>query len=161
MSKQRPANKQIVFKWLGRIQGLYFRLMVLSVPNRLRRSSLPLPLFYIKLSMLWIRIRMDLRTVIWLSRFRIQCCALITSVSHQCKEDKYYVKTSVVDPGCFSRSRIRFFFIPDPKFFHPESRIRIKEFKYFKMFFPIPDPTFFHPGSEIFPSRIADPHQRI
>ena len=46
------------------------------------------------------------------------------------------VKCSVADPGCLSR-------IPDPTFFHPESRIRtvsildpgsrilIKEFKYF------------------------------
>jgi hypothetical protein len=31
---------------------------------------------------------------------------------------------SVVDPGRLSR-------IPDPNFFHPGSRIRIKEFKYF------------------------------
>jgi hypothetical protein len=31
---------------------------------------------------------------------------------------------SVADPGCLSR-------IPDPTFFHPGSRIRRKEFKYF------------------------------
>jgi hypothetical protein len=31
---------------------------------------------------------------------------------------------SVADPGCLSR-------IPDLTFFHPGSRIRIKEFKYF------------------------------
>jgi len=31
---------------------------------------------------------------------------------------------SVADPGCLSR-------IPDPTFFHPGSRILIKEFKYF------------------------------
>jgi hypothetical protein len=35
---------------------------------------------------------------------------------------------SVADPGCLSR--IRLFSIPDPNFFHPVSRIRIKEFKY-------------------------------
>ncbi len=69
--------------------------------------------------------------MIWLSWFRIQCCVLITSVSDQCKEDNYYVKTSVVDPGCFSRSRIRLFSILDPNFFHLRSRIHIKEFKYF------------------------------
>ncbi len=33
------------------------------------------------------------------------------------------------DPGCLSR--IRLFSIPDPNFFHPGSRIHIKEFKYF------------------------------
>jgi hypothetical protein len=33
-------------------------------------------------------------------------------------------KISVADPGCLSR-------IPDPTFFHPGSRIRIKDFKYF------------------------------
>ncbi len=32
-------------------------------------------------------------------------------------------KSSVADPGCKSR-------IPDPNFFHPESRIRVKEFKF-------------------------------
>jgi hypothetical protein len=32
--------------------------------------------------------------------------------------------SSVADPGCLSRS-------PDPNFFHPGSRICIKEFKYF------------------------------
>jgi hypothetical protein len=31
---------------------------------------------------------------------------------------------SVADTGCLSQ-------IPDPNFFHPGSRIRIKEFKYF------------------------------
>jgi hypothetical protein len=31
---------------------------------------------------------------------------------------------SVADPGCLPR-------IPDPTFFHPGSRIRIKEIKYF------------------------------
>jgi hypothetical protein len=76
--------------------------MVLSVPRRLRRSSLPLPVLYIKLSVLKIRIRMGLRTVIWLSRFRIQCCVLITSVGHQCKEDSDYVKTSIFKVKRFS-----------------------------------------------------------
>jgi hypothetical protein len=33
---------------------------------------------------------------------------------------------SVADPECLSR-------IPDPTFFHPRSRIRIKEFKYFNL----------------------------
>jgi hypothetical protein len=32
--------------------------------------------------------------------------------------------TFMADPGCLSR-------IPDPTFFHPGSRILIKEFKYF------------------------------
>jgi hypothetical protein len=40
-----------------------------------------------------------------------------------CKE------SSVADLGCLSQ--IRIFSIPDPNFFHPESWIRIKEFKYF------------------------------
>jgi hypothetical protein len=31
----------------------------------------------------------------------------------------------IADPGCLSRT-------PDPNFYHPGSRIRIKEFKYFK-----------------------------
>ncbi len=36
------------------------------------------------------------------------------------------------DPGSeFFQSRIRIFSIPDPNFFHPGSRIQIKEFKYF------------------------------
>ncbi len=44
---------------------------------------------------------------------------------------------SVADPKCLSRiriflsSRIRIFSIPDQNFFHPGSRISIKEFKYF------------------------------
>ncbi len=38
-------------------------------------------------------------------------------------------RNSVADPGCLSR--IRIFSIPGPNFFHPGSRIRIKEFKYF------------------------------
>jgi hypothetical protein len=40
-------------------------------------------------------------------------------------------KISVADPGCLSR--IRLFSIPEPgsEFFHPGSRIRIKEFNYF------------------------------
>jgi hypothetical protein len=36
----------------------------------------------------------------------------------------YCTVSSVAGPGCLSR-------IPDPTFFHPGSRIRIKEFKYF------------------------------
>jgi hypothetical protein len=42
-----------------------------------------------------------------------------------------YIFKSVADPGCLSR--IRLFSIPDSgsEFFHPGSRIRIKEFKYF------------------------------
>jgi hypothetical protein len=63
--------------------------------------------------------------------------------------------------------RIRFFSIPDPHFFHPRSRIRIKEFKYgflpqklflssrkyyldcsWRIRIPDPDHEFFtHPGS--------------
>jgi hypothetical protein len=57
--------------------------------------------------------------------------------------------SSVADPGCLFR-------LPDPNFFHPGSRIRIKKFKYFnpqncfqalgKMirveFIPDPDPDF-------------------
>ncbi len=38
---------------------------------------------------------------------------------------------SVADPGCFSRISDPNFFIPDPNFYHPGSRISIKEFKYF------------------------------
>ncbi len=38
-------------------------------------------------------------------------------------------ESSVANPGCLSR--IQIFSIPDRNFFHPESRIRIKEFKYF------------------------------
>jgi hypothetical protein len=70
--------------------------------------------------------------------------------------------TSVADPGCLSR-------IPDPTFFHPGSRILIKEFKYFnpkkskkwflssKNYEPgcssrIPDPD-----ADFLPSRIPDP----
>ncbi len=45
-----------------------------------------------------------------------------------CK-DTDTTKSSVVDPGCLSQ--IRIFSIPDPHFFHPESRIHIKEFRYF------------------------------
>jgi hypothetical protein len=33
--------------------------------------------------------------------------------------------------GMFIRIQIEIFSIPDPNFYHPESRIRIKEFKYF------------------------------
>jgi hypothetical protein len=40
------------------------------------------------------------------------------------------VVASVVDPGCLSGIRIRIFSIPDPDFFHPGSRVRIKESKY-------------------------------
>jgi hypothetical protein len=36
------------------------------------------------------------------------------------------VMDSVADLGCLSR-------IPDPNFFHPGSRIRLKEFKYFNL----------------------------
>ncbi len=39
--------------------------------------------------------------------------------------------TSVADPGCLSRIPGPNFSILDPNFFNPESRIRIKEFKYF------------------------------
>jgi hypothetical protein len=76
-------------------------------------------------------------------------------------------KISVEDPGCLSP--IRIFSIPDPNLFHPWSRIRHKEFKYFnpkKWFLSthnydpgfsswirIPDPGF-NPGSRI---RIPDP----
>jgi hypothetical protein len=50
----------------------------------------------------------------------------------------------------YPRSRIQFSSIPDPNFFHPGSRIRIKEFKYFtqklflisKLFIPDPDHDF-------------------
>jgi hypothetical protein len=38
---------------------------------------------------------------------------------------------SVADPGYLSRIRIFLSRIPDPNVFHPRSRIRIKEFKYF------------------------------
>ncbi len=38
---------------------------------------------------------------------------------------------SVADPGCLSGSRIRIFSVQDPNFFHPGSRIHIKEFRYF------------------------------
>ncbi len=38
---------------------------------------------------------------------------------------------SVADPGCLSRIRLFRSRIPDPNFFHPGSRIRIKEFKFF------------------------------
>ncbi len=41
-----------------------------------------------------------------------------------CSWAKFIEISSVADPGCLSR-------IPDPNFFHPESRIRIKEFQYF------------------------------
>ncbi len=75
----------------------------------------------------------------------------------------------IADPGCLSRT-------PDPNFYHPGSRIRIKEFKYFKpkkmvsklweiwsgLF--VPDRSgswlFTHPGSRIQGSkrhRIPDP----
>jgi hypothetical protein len=37
--------------------------------------------------------------------------------------------SSVADPGCLPR--IRVFPLPDPIFFHPGPRIRLKEFKYF------------------------------
>jgi hypothetical protein len=37
--------------------------------------------------------------------------------------------SSVADPGCLSR-------IPDLNYFHPGSRIRVKEFKYFKFSTP-------------------------
>ncbi len=69
------------------------------------------------------------------------------------------VSSSVADPGCFSRSRIL-----DPNFFHPGSRIRIKEFKYF-----YPKKCFltsrkYDPGCSsririltFYPSRIPDP----
>jgi hypothetical protein len=58
-----------------------------------------------------------------------------------------YPSISVADPGFLSRID-PIFSIPDPKFFHPGSRIRIKEFKYFnpkivsKLFIPDPDPDF-------------------
>jgi hypothetical protein len=44
-----------------------------------------------------------------------------------CKKNQ--ILNSVADPGCLSR--IRLLSIPDPNCFHPGSRIRIKEFKYF------------------------------
>ncbi len=66
------------------------------------------------------------------------------------------IQAIVADPGCLFR-------IPDPNFFHPWSRIRLKEFKYFNtkkpvskhseiwsgFFIPDPDPDFFftHTGS--------------
>jgi hypothetical protein len=66
-------------------------------------------------------------------------------------------KTSIADPGCLS-------WTPDPKFFHPGFRIRIKEFKYltqkivsklselwFGLFIPDPD------TADFYPSRIPDP----
>jgi hypothetical protein len=79
------------------------------------------------------------------------------------------ILSSVSDPGCLSRipdvypgsecfpSRFRMFFIPDPNFFHPGSRIRIKQFQYFNpengfyalrnmmgcsSWIPAPDPVF-------------------
>ncbi len=65
--------------------------------------------------------------------------------------------TSVADPGCLSQ-------IPDPNFFHPGSRISIKEFKYFnpkKLFL---SSTKYDPGCTsrnriltFYPSRIPDP----
>ncbi len=97
-------------------------------------------------------------------------------VSYTCLQ--YYKKkncilcSSVADPGCLSR-------IPDPIFFHPGSRIRMKEFKYFNPekwfqcsrkydpgcssripdqvpdFLPIPDPGFRIQGSKR--HRILDP----
>ncbi len=53
---------------------------------------------------------------------------------------------SILDPGS------EFFpsWIPDPNSFHPGSRIRIKEIKYFGLFIPDPDPDFLpipDPGS--------------
>ncbi len=76
------------------------------------------------------------------------------------------VAFSAADPECLSR--IRVFSIPDPIFIHPESRICIKEFKYFNpkkwflcsqwsgLFIPDPDPGsgfFTHPGSRIHGSK--------
>ncbi len=46
----------------------------------------------------------------------------------------YWPNGSVADPACLSRILDPSFFpfwIPDPNFFHPGSRIRIKEFKFF------------------------------
>jgi hypothetical protein len=71
--------------------------------------------------------------------------------------NKSVIIISVTDPGCFSQ-------IPDPNFFHPGTRIRIKEFKYYN-----PKNCFsalgnmiriVHPGSRIHGSkrhRIPDP----
>ncbi len=42
----------------------------------------------------------------------------------------YLLFRNVADPGCLSRIRIYPSWIPDPNFFYPGSRIRIKEFKF-------------------------------
>jgi hypothetical protein len=47
-----------------------------------------------------------------------------TQAGGGCNSFSYSFSCSVADPGCLSR-------IPDPTFFHPGSRILIKEFKYF------------------------------
>ncbi len=51
-------------------------------------------------------------------------------ISHQDTQHwQQLVLISVADPGCLSRIRICLSRM-DPNFFHPGSRIRIKEFKY-------------------------------
>jgi hypothetical protein len=52
-----------------------------------------------------------------------------TARARQINPQVHIFVVSVADSGCLSR--IRIFSVPDPNFFHPGSRICIKEFKYF------------------------------
>jgi hypothetical protein len=67
----------------------------------------------------------------WAAPFRDQAAGGEGRHQWRRHESKRYHLGNVADLGCLSRIPDPYFSIPEPNFFQPRSRIRIKEFKYF------------------------------